>query len=114
MDSLRDIATSKWLLIAIATAVTKGIFQIRKRDFNILVFFCDLLLAIPVGYVWWEMWTATNANEWFLIISTVIMSGNAFTILLFIFNPETAKRMLSRWVIVNEIEEEKQQEINPK
>lgn len=98
----KDLITSKWIIIAFLTSLTKGVFQIRKRDFSITIFITDLFLSLPVWYVWWEMGIETKVNYWFLVFTTVIMSGNAFIVLLLIFNPENAKKLLWKFFIIIE------------
>lgn len=90
--------TNSWIVIWFLTSVTKWVFQIRKNDFKVLVFFTDMFFAVIVWYVCWELVTSLDINIIIKTIFVFIMSWNAFVLLSIIFNPDFFKKLFI-WII---------------
>lgn len=98
MEALKELVQHKWITIWLLTAIVKWIVQLRKQNFNVLVFITDTVLALIVWYVSWEL-VAQEDMLWVIkLIFTIFMSWNAFVLVSILFNPELAKKVFFNFI----------------
>lgn len=93
----------KWVIIWFLTWITKWVFQVRKRDFNLLIFLTEGFLSIVIWYVSWELVETKDMLSIYKIIFTSVMSWNAFILTSILFNPDLFKKIIF-WFIDKKID----------
>lgn len=103
MKFIEAIGLHKWVIIWFMTWITKWAFQMRKNDFNLLIFLTEGFLSIVIWYVSWEIVEPKEMLGIYKIIFTAVMSGNAFILTSIVFNPQLFKKILF-WFLENKID----------
>ncbi len=100
---IESIGLHKWVFIWFITWLTKWAFQIRKNDFNLLIFLTEGFLSIIIWYVSWEIVEPKEMLSIYKVIFTWVMSWNAFILTSIIFNPELFKKIIF-WFLEKKID----------
>ena len=94
MDKIFELVQHKWVIIWWFTALIKWLIQLRKKDFNLLVFITDFVLAVIIGYVSFELVRESQEINFIVkLIFTAFMSWNAFVVVSIMFNKDLARKI---------------------
>jgi hypothetical protein len=92
MEKIIEIVQQKWMWIGSVASIFKAIVDVRNGSFKWNIFLTDLIMAMIVWYVAWEL--TTDFNEAVRVIFTWILSWNAFVLWSIIFNKEVAENLI--------------------
>jgi len=98
MDNFKELLQHKWIVIWWITAIVKWTIAVRNSNFKVIVFITDLILAIIIGYVSWELVVDKDFSNILKVIFTFFMSWNAFVLVSIMFNQELAKSIFMNFI----------------